>query len=106
MSLELDYTRNTGFYIIITSNLYTFLVVISYNLYKIKAWRIRQVIRQPRPRNNDDIAFHGIGEYLYFGTYRNDNGLTEEQEKWMKMYQNYISNFIRTGSPNDWTGTA
>ena len=61
------------------------------------------LLRQPRPRNNDDIAFHGIGEYLYFGTYRKDNGLTEEQENWMKMYQNYISNFIRTGNPNDWT---
>ena len=64
------------------------------------------LLRQPRPRNNDDIAFHGIGEYLYFGTYRNDNGLTDEQAQWMKMYQNYMSNFIRTGSPNDWTGTA
>ena len=64
------------------------------------------LLRQPRPRNNDDIAFHGIGEYLYFGTYRKDNGLTEEQSNWMKMYQNYMSNFIRTGNPNDWTAMA
>ena len=28
----------------------------------------------------------------------------EEETEWMQMYQNYMSNFIRTGNPNDWTG--
>jgi len=57
------------------------------------------VIQQTRP--GAENAAHGVGEYHYFGTYMNIANETEAD--WMKTFQNYMSNFIRTGSPNGTT---
>ena len=52
-----------------------------------------------RPESmNNPKSTHGIGEYLYFGSWHGD--MNEQERLWAEEYQNYISNFIRTGNPN------
>ena len=48
---------------------------------------------QPLP--GMDHVIHMAAKYWYFGM----NG-TEAERKWNREYQNYVSNFVRTGSPN------
>ena len=58
---------------------------------------------QPEPEVLSGKALHGVGEYFYYGNYEKDSN--NEENLWARGYQNYISNFIRTGDPNDWTGS-
>ena len=50
-------------------------------------------VSQPTPDNNRVI--HGAGEYWFYDSFGN----TTEME-FRNKFQNYISNFIRTGDPN------
>ena len=47
---------------------------------------------------NNPKSTHGIGEYFLYGSWRGD--MNEQELKWVKNYQNYMGNFIRTGNPN------
>ena len=47
---------------------------------------------------NNPKSTHGIGEYFLYGSWRGD--MNEKELKWVKDYQNYMGNFIRTGNPN------
>ena len=39
------------------------------------------------------------GEFFFFGTrYRSE--MRKDEMNWARAYQNYLSNFIRTGDPN------
>jgi len=48
-------------------------------------------------------AIHGIGEYWFFNNYYEMASMEDNQ--WSKVYQNKMSNFIRTGNPNDWSNS-
>ena len=43
-------------------------------------------------------AIHGVGEFWYFNDYY--KSATNAQNEWAAVYQNKMSNFIRTGDPN------
>ena len=58
---------------------------------------------QPEPEELSGVSLHGVGEYFYFGNY--EKYQNNEEILWSRGYQNYISNFIRTGDPNDWTAS-
>lgn len=51
-------------------------------------------LSQPPPNTPDKVE-HGSGEDWYFDTFGNESELI-----WRNDYQNYVSNFIRHGSPN------
>ena len=47
---------------------------------------------------------NSLGSWLFFSNNLKENiALTEEETKFQFIYQNYYSNFIRTGDPNDFT---
>ncbi|CAG5090531.1 Oidioi.mRNA.OKI2018_I69.PAR.g12638.t1.cds [Oikopleura dioica] len=49
------------------------------------------------------VVHHGSAEYWFFSRITETDDSDEDDQDFQKAYQNYIGNFIRTGSPNDGT---
>ena len=46
-------------------------------------------------------ACHCINKHWYFGAYERDTDLAESEAEAGRIYRTYLSNFIKSGDPND-----